>query len=174
MFYEYRHTFWDGILKGWIDRVFACGFAYGVGKYGGKHWGKRYGEGTLNDKKAMLSLTIGGRKAQFGKRGINGYIDDLLFPIQHGMFWYAGMSVLPPHILYQSDRATPEEVAKHTEQLKQRLNDLSRTPPIPYRYQNYGDYDDEQQLKNGSGQLTNGFSIYFERENKKFHRRKKF
>lgn len=26
------------ILKGWIDRVYAHGFAYGVGKHDGKYW----------------------------------------------------------------------------------------------------------------------------------------
>ncbi|TIM95454.1 MAG: NAD(P)H-dependent oxidoreductase, partial [Mesorhizobium sp.] len=35
------------ILKGWVDRVFAYGFAYGVGEHSDKRWGDRYGEGTL-------------------------------------------------------------------------------------------------------------------------------
>ncbi len=28
------------ILKGWVDRVFAYGFAYGVGVHGGGRWGR--------------------------------------------------------------------------------------------------------------------------------------
>lgn len=34
------------ILKGWVDRVFAYGFAYGVGEHSDKRWGDRYGDGT--------------------------------------------------------------------------------------------------------------------------------
>lgn len=35
------------ILKGWFDRVYAYGFAYGVGEHSDTHWGDRYGEGML-------------------------------------------------------------------------------------------------------------------------------
>ncbi len=45
------------ILKGWIDRVYSCGFAYGVGDHSDKRWGDRYGEGTLVGKRAMRSTT---------------------------------------------------------------------------------------------------------------------
>ena len=31
------------ILKGWFDRVYVNGFAYGVGVHGGDRWGDRYG-----------------------------------------------------------------------------------------------------------------------------------
>jgi NAD(P)H dehydrogenase (quinone) len=32
------------IMKGWIDRVYAWGFAYGVGEHSDRHWGDRYGK----------------------------------------------------------------------------------------------------------------------------------
>ncbi len=32
------------IMKGWIDRVYARGFAYGVGEHSDSHWGDRYGK----------------------------------------------------------------------------------------------------------------------------------
>ncbi|TIU91871.1 MAG: NAD(P)H-dependent oxidoreductase, partial [Mesorhizobium sp.] len=31
------------ILKGWVDRVYAYGFAYGVGEHSDKRWGDRFG-----------------------------------------------------------------------------------------------------------------------------------
>ncbi len=43
------------ILKGWIERVYAYGFAYGVGEHSESHWGDRYGEGSMTGKRAMLS-----------------------------------------------------------------------------------------------------------------------
>lgn len=48
------------IMKGWIDRVYAYGFAYGVGEHSDTHWGDRYGEGTFAGKRAMLVVTAGG------------------------------------------------------------------------------------------------------------------
>jgi NAD(P)H dehydrogenase (quinone) len=41
-------------MKGWVKRVFAYGFAYGVG--GTNHL--RYGDGNLKGKRAMLSIAI--------------------------------------------------------------------------------------------------------------------
>lgn len=78
------------IMKGWIDRVYAYGFAYGVGEHSDRHWGDRYGEGTLAGKRAMLIVTTGGWVEHYAPRGINGPIDDILFPIQHGMLFYPG------------------------------------------------------------------------------------
>lgn len=42
------------ILKGWVERVYAYGFAYGVGPHEGERWGDRYGEGNLLGRRAML------------------------------------------------------------------------------------------------------------------------
>ncbi len=147
----FQFPFWwfsmPAILKGWVDRVFACGFAYGVGQYDNKNYGSRYGEGTLEGKKVMLSITIGGREDQYGPRGINGPIEDLLFPIHHGIFWYTGMSVLPPFIIYQSYNVSDEMHEKYKQEYKDRMSRLGFTNPIPFRYQNKGYYNHSQQLK---------------------------
>lgn len=59
-------------MKGWIDRVYAWGFAYGVGEHSNRHWGDRYGEGTFVGKRAMLIVTTGGWAEHYSPRGING------------------------------------------------------------------------------------------------------
>lgn len=160
----FQFPFWwfgmPAILKGWIDRVFAFGFAYGTGSYGGKHWGNRYGDGTLKGKKTMLSITIGGRKPQYQERGINGHIQDLLFPIQHGMLWYTGMSILPPEVIYQAHSLSESDLNSYFEKLKEKLNKIETIPAIPYRFQNNGDYDDRQQLKPELAKGKSGFSIH--------------
>lgn len=128
------------ILKGWVDRTYACGFAYGVGEHSDKRWGDRYGEGRLAGKRAMLIVTAGGWPEHYGPRGINGPIDDLLFPINHGILYYPGYDVLPPFVTYGTDRydeARFETAAKH---LRERMRMLETTSPIPYRRQNGGDY----------------------------------
>lgn len=128
------------ILKGWVDRVFAYGFAYGVGEHSEKRWGDRYGEGTLAGKRAMLIVTAGGWEQHYAARGVNGPIDDLLFPINHGILYYPGYDVLPPFVVYRVDRLDEAAFAPIAERLRERMRTLATTPPIPYRKQNAGDY----------------------------------
>jgi hypothetical protein len=80
------------ILKGWVDRVYSFGFAYGVGSTATRD-GDRYGEGRLAGKRAMLLVTAGGWEEHYAGRGINGPIEDLLFPINHGILYYPGYDV---------------------------------------------------------------------------------
>lgn len=128
------------ILKGWVDRVFAYGFAYGVGEHSDRRWGDRYGEGVLAGKRAMLIVTAGGWEEHYAARGINGPIDDLLFPINHGILYYPGYDVLPPFVAYRIDRFEPAAFEPLAERLRDRMRTLATTAPIPYRMQNGGDY----------------------------------
>lgn len=128
------------ILKGWVDRVYAYGFAYGVGEHSGRRWGDRYGEGTLKGKRAMLIVTAGGWAEHYSPRGINGPIDDLLFPINHGILHYPGYDVLPPFVTYRVDRLDEAGFGQVADRLRERMRTLATTAPIPYRRQNGGDY----------------------------------
>lgn len=128
------------ILKGWVDRVYACGFAYGVGEHSDRRWGDRYGEGAMAGKRAMLVVTAGGWPEHYSARGINGPIDDLLFPINHGVLFYPGFTVLPPFVAYKVDRLDDTGFDILAEQLRERMRTLPTTAPIPYRQQNGGDY----------------------------------
>lgn len=128
------------ILKGWVDRVFAYGFAYGVGEHSDQRWGDRYGEGSLAGKRAMLIVTAGGWEEHYASRGINGAIDDLLFPINHGILYYPGYDVLPPFVAYRVDRLDETGFEPVAGRLRERMRTLATTQPIPYRQQNGGDY----------------------------------
>ena len=129
------------ILKGWVDRVYANGFAYGVGEHSDQRWGNRYGEGNLAGKRAMLMVTTGGWESHYSARGINGPIDDLLFPIQHGILFYPGFEVLPPFVVYRAGKIDDAKFAELGAQLAQRLDTLATTAPIAFRAQNAGDYE---------------------------------
>ena len=129
------------ILKGWVDRVFTFHFAYGVGEHSDTKYGERFGEGTLAGRRALLSVTAGGLESHYAPRGINGPIDDLLFPIQHGILYYPGMEVLPPFVLYGTDRMTEDEYPAVAEAWVRRLLTLESTEPIAFRPQNLGDYE---------------------------------
>lgn len=128
------------ILKGWVDRVYACGFAYGNGEHSDKRWGDRYGEGKLEGKRAMLIVTVGGWEEHYSARGINGPIDDLLFPINHGILFYPGYTVLPPFVAYRVDRLDDAGFQGVSTRLRERMRTIETIPPIPYRRQNFGDY----------------------------------
>ncbi|MFT4043121.1 MAG: NAD(P)H-dependent oxidoreductase [Gordonia sp. (in: high G+C Gram-positive bacteria)] len=129
------------ILKGWVDRVFTFGFAYGVGEHNDTKYGERFGEGTLAGRRALLSVTVGGPRTHYSARGINGPIDDLLFPIQHGILWYPGFDVLPPFIVYGADRISAHDYTHIASAWEQRLLSVATTEPISFRRQNFGDYE---------------------------------
>ncbi|NKY49488.1 NAD(P)H-dependent oxidoreductase [Nocardia vermiculata] len=150
------------ILKGWVDRVFTYHFAYGVGEHSATKYGERYGEGTLAGRRALLSVTIGGKESHYDARGINGPIDDLLFPIQHGILYYPGIESLPPFVLYGTDRLTDEDYPDIAKAWQQRLHTLETTEPIPFRKQNFGDYEiPSLQLKEGLEPLgRSGFGLH--------------
>jgi NAD(P)H dehydrogenase (quinone) len=149
------------IMKGWFERVYAYGFAYGVGEHSEKRWGERYGEGALKGKRAMLVVTTGGWAEHYSARGVNGPIDDLLFPIQHGMLFYPGFDVLPPFVVYKSGAM---DAARHSQTLRAlgaRLDEAMQAEPIAYRSQNRGDYAiPALTLKPGLGAGRTGFALH--------------
>ncbi len=131
------------ILKGWVDRVFAYGLAYGYKDAGNQY---RYGEGGFAGKRALLSVTAGGPLEDYGARGINGALEQILFPITHGTLFFSGMEVLPTFAVYGAGHLTDAEFRLAEEALKKRLDGLFTDAPIPFRAQNSGDYPDRHQL----------------------------
>jgi len=89
------------IMKGWVDRVWAYGLAYGYRDAGNRY---RYGEGGFAGKRALLGVAVGGPAIDYGPRGINGPLDQLLFPITHGTLFFPGMQVLPTFAVYDAVR----------------------------------------------------------------------
>ena len=150
------------ILKGWVERVYSYGFAYGVGEHNDKRWGDRYGEGVLAGKRAMLIVTTGGWQEHYSARGINGPMEDLLFPIQHGILYYPGYDVLPPFVIHRSDRLDEKGFQQAAQSLRQRMRTLATIAPIPFRQQNGGDYlIPTMQLRPGlGGPDASGFALH--------------
>jgi NAD(P)H dehydrogenase (quinone) len=149
------------ILKGWFDRVWAAGWAYDVGRHGGSRWGIRFGEGTLQGKRALLVTTIGGRAPQYGPRGVNGHLDDLLFPLTHGCLFYPGIDVLPPLAFFSvGNRVSPADYEAMCARLQARLDTLATAAVTPFRPQNYGDYDASQVLLPHLSPAATGLSMH--------------
>lgn len=147
------------IMKGWIDRVFALGLAYG---YKGAGNNFRYGEGGLAGKRALLSITAGGPEADFSARGINGPLEHLLWPITHGILFFAGMQVLPTQVVYGAGagRISAEDVQAAQQRYAARLAHLFDEAPIAFRPQNAGDYPDKHALAPDVAAGRDGFSAH--------------
>jgi NAD(P)H dehydrogenase (quinone) len=150
------------ILKGWFDRVFVKGFAYGV-RDPDTCRTRRYGDGLLSGKRALVIVTAGAPEPSLGPRGVNGHIDELLFPLQHGTLFYTGMSVLPPFVVPGADRLSGAEYACTTAALRDRLHALPTEPPIPFRHQNGGDYDGDLVLRPGVAPGRSGLGVHVAR-----------
>lgn len=111
------------ILKGWVDRVLAYGFAYGGGRW--------YDEGVFANKKAMIAVTVGGVETAYGPDGLQGDIDKILYPIQHGILQYVGFQVLQPFIAYSANYADVERRAQVLAEYKKRLEQIDAETPVP-------------------------------------------
>ena len=95
----------------------------------------------------MLSLTTGGGPTIYSPRGLNGEMDALLFPIQHGMLYFLGFDVLPPFVAWSVARRTQSEREESLRLYAERLRNwhLSETiafPPLE-------EYDETFQRKPG-------------------------
>ncbi|MBG0807984.1 NAD(P)H-dependent oxidoreductase [Methylosinus sp. H3A] len=132
------------LLKGWIERVYAFGFAYGY-KTGGNDY--RFGDGILKGKRALVNVMTGGPAEDYGPRGVNGPIDQILFPLTHGALFYPGMDVLPTHAVYGAAHITTAEQIRAVEAgWRDRLAGLFTDAPIPFRLQNGGDFPDRHTM----------------------------
>jgi len=125
------------ILKGWVDRVMAMGFAYGGGM--------RYDQGGLKGRRAMLSVTTGGPEGAYAEFGLNGAMDRILFPIQHGILYFCGLEVLPPFVVWGPARLTDTERLAELERWRRHLANLDTLEPIPFHP--LAHYDEAMQLK---------------------------
>lgn len=131
------------IMKGWVDRVWAYGLAYGYRGAGNAH---RYGEGGFAGKRALLAVAVGGPEIDYSPRGINGPLEQLLFPITHGTLFFPGIQVLPTFAVYGAASLDAQGMAETSAAWCSRLERLFVDAPIALRPQNGGDYPDRHVL----------------------------
>lgn len=110
------------ILKGWVDRVFAMGRAYGQGKI--------YQNGVFKEKKALLSFTTGGQSADYITGGLNGNLNGMLRPLHRGILEFTGFSVLEPHVVYGPARLPADDLEREIERWRIRLSQIEMEDQI--------------------------------------------
>jgi NAD(P)H dehydrogenase (quinone) len=111
-----------GILKGWVDRVFAMGRTYGNGRF--------YDHGVFRGKRALCSLTTGGPSDAYAADGFNGEIHAILRPIHRGMLHFTGFAVLAPHIVYAPVRMDAATRNAALDTYARRLRSIQDEPAI--------------------------------------------
>jgi len=126
------------MLKGWVDRVIAAGKMYSAAN----RW---YDNGLFKGRRAMLSVTVGGPPSIYSPRGLNGDIETLLYPINHGILRFIGFDVLPPFIAYAPGFVGDDVRAHYLDAYAQKLRELETTAPIEYPL--LSAYDETFQLK---------------------------
>lgn len=105
------------IMKGWMDRVLAQGFAFSLEKM--------YDNGIFKEKKAMLSFSTGATQSMFHPDGINGDINVTLWPLQNGTLHFCGFQVLPPQIFWSPGHCPPAVRTAMLDGWRARLKGLS-------------------------------------------------
>lgn len=111
------------IMKGWIDRVFAMGFAYGGGK-------GIYEDGPMSGKKVLMTITTGLGEEAFGENTKNGSMDQILFHITNGMFKFVGMEILPSFIIYGASKLGDEGRETKALEYEEYLASLEEPEPV--------------------------------------------
>jgi NAD(P)H dehydrogenase (quinone) len=111
-----------GILKGWVDRVFAFDRVYGRGRY--------YETGKNRGKRALLSLTTGSSANAYLPNGFNGEIGAILRPIHRGMLQFVGFDVLRPQVVWQPSHLDEADRRAALDAWKRRLVHVAAETPI--------------------------------------------
>lgn len=105
------------ILRGWVDRVLAYGFAYG-GAYG------MGSNGRFKDKKAFLTITTGSPANFYTQEGAHRRtMNDILRNINEGILELVGFTVQSPFVAYGVSRISDEERANILEKYQAYLRD---------------------------------------------------
>lgn len=110
------------VLKGWVDRVFAIGRAYGSGQY--------YDNGIFRGKRAFLSLTTGSEPGDYQPGGLNGDLAGVLRPLHRGILEFTGWTVLAPHVVYGPARLSDADRQAELLAWATRLQSLQQEPPF--------------------------------------------
>ena len=101
-------------LKGYIDRVFTMGFAYG-------------GTTALAGKKVLISTTTGAPQGAWTPER-KGTMAQVLFPITHGTFSLLGLEVLTPFVAYGTKRFGASEKSTTIKRFTTTLAQIAAAP----------------------------------------------
>lgn len=110
------------MLKGWIDRCFVNGLAYGGGR--------RMDEGGLRGRRAMLAFTTACLPEMAAPDGLLGDMRVTLWHLHSGTLAYSGFQVLPPFIAWSASHVDDAHRRGYLDAYAHRLCAMERTEPV--------------------------------------------
>jgi NAD(P)H dehydrogenase (quinone) len=114
------------ILKGWIDRVFAVGVAYGGGRW--------FDRGAYRGKRALICTTTGAREDRFRPDGLFGPIEWILHALRVGVLNFCGFDTLEPFVAWAAGHRDDDGRRALLARWAARLRDVGSEPPQPFRH----------------------------------------
>ena len=135
------------MMKGWIDRVFANGVAYGAG-------GRRMDAGGFKGRKAMITTTTACYPEMVAPDGLLGDLRVNLWHLHSGTLAYAGFKVLPPFTAWSIHYTTQGERERYLDDYGERLRCLEQIEPMFFHP--LADFGEDWRLKPGIAPATVG------------------
>ena len=86
----------------WWERVVTCGAMYSPGAI--------FDKGVLSKKNAMLFVSTTFPAEKFNKDTLHGFMEEIMYPITHGMFHMVGFKVHRTHCLYSATKEKLDEI----------------------------------------------------------------
>ena len=111
----FQFPFWwysmPGLLKGYIDRIFSMGWAYG-------------GAQALRGKKILVSTTTGAPEMAWAEDN-RGSIKDIFKHLFIGTFGLTGLNPVEPFIVYGAKRLNDDQKISTTNEFRNYLKSLT-------------------------------------------------
>jgi NAD(P)H dehydrogenase (quinone) len=85
----------------------------------------------------------------YTREGLSGPIDWILYPVNHGILYFTGFTVIEPFLVHGPARISQEERLAHLLRYRERVLGLATAPTIAYP--KLADYDERYVLKAPSG-----------------------
>lgn len=115
------------IVKGWIDRVFAMGFAWDASH--------KFAEGLLRGKKVLIAVAAGDPESFYSPDGMHkASVEQHLYPLIHGTFAYCGLDVLKPFVAHNLTAASQEELEQRLADYRDMLSRMETNPEYTYKH----------------------------------------
>ena len=134
------------ILKGWIDRVFVNGVAYGTGR--------RMDTGGLKGRRAMLAVSTGCYENMVAPDGLLGDLNVNLWHLHAGTLAYSGFEVLAPFMSWSIHYTDANKRADYLNGYAARIRALATDPPMYFHPTS--DFGADWRLKSGVEPATVG------------------
>jgi NAD(P)H dehydrogenase (quinone) len=115
------------ILKGWLDRVLAMGFAWDSDN--------RYDKGLMKGKKVLLVVSTGDPESYYGSDGMHkATVSQHIYGLTHGTLAFCGFDVLKPYVIHNVTAASRDELESRIDEYRVILDSLGSYNNYLYKH----------------------------------------